>query len=320
MDGDFRAGLGQRFAGTQIKRHAFPSPVVDLDLHRDKGFDDAVGVDAFFLAIAFHVFAGVCVGGVLAADRAAGDLFGREWLNRAEHLDLFIADRVGVQADGRLHRGQGQELHEVILNHVAHDAGGFIIRPAAFDADGFGDGDLDVVDVVAIPDRFKEAIGEAEDEHVLDGLFAEVVIDAEDLGFIKDAADAGVEFARGGEVSAEGFFDNDAAPGIAGEGIDVAQAGFAEMLDDGGEFRGAGGEVIHAAAADVELFVEFLKALRQAFVARHLQRLTDGKRVWRRFFPRCPDRLVWCGRTSAPPRAFRRGTARRSWAAGQSPR
>ena len=59
-------------------------------------------------------------------------------------------------------------------------------------ADVLGRGDLDVVDVVAVPDRLEQPVGEAEREHVLDGLLAQVVVDAEDLVLVEDAR------ARGG--------------------------------------------------------------------------------------------------------------------------
>ncbi len=49
------------------------------------------------------------------------------------------------------------------------------------DAELFVDGDLDVVDMVAIPDRFEHAVGKAQHQDVLDGFLAEVMIDPVDL-------------------------------------------------------------------------------------------------------------------------------------------
>jgi hypothetical protein len=43
---------------------------------------------------------------------------------------------------------------------------------ASLHSDGFGDSDLDMVDVVAIPNRLEDAVGEAQDHDVLDRLFA----------------------------------------------------------------------------------------------------------------------------------------------------
>ena len=88
----------------------------------------------------------------------------------------------------------------MVLDDVAEGAGLLVEGAAAFDADGLGGGDLDVVDVVAVPDGLEDAVGEAEDEDVLNGLFAEVVIDAEDLVFGEDLVDLVVELAGGFEV------------------------------------------------------------------------------------------------------------------------
>ncbi len=56
-----------------------------------------------------------------------------------------------------------------------------VVAAALLDADRFRHRDLHVVDVAAVPDRLEDAVGEAEDQDVLDGLFAQVVIDAVDL-------------------------------------------------------------------------------------------------------------------------------------------
>ena len=73
----------------------------------------------------------------------------------------------------------------MVLDDVVRDAGLLVELAAALDADLLGDGDLHVVDVLAVPERLEEAVGEAEDEEVLDRLLAEVVIDAEDLRLVE---------------------------------------------------------------------------------------------------------------------------------------
>ncbi len=147
-------------------------------------------MDAVFLAVAERR---ACrrrdAGAVLAADGVGG----MDGLDGAPDLDLFGADGGGFEGDGRLHGDEAEELHDVVLDDVAEGAGGLVEGAAAFDADGFGGGDLDVVDVVAVPDVLEDAVGEAEDEDVLDGLLAEVVVDAEDLVFVEDLVDLVVE-------------------------------------------------------------------------------------------------------------------------------
>ena len=175
-------------------------------------------------------------------------------------FDLFGADGGGLEGDGRLHGDEAEELHDVVLDDVAEGSGGLVEGAAAFDADGFGGGDLDVVDVVAVPDVLEDAVGEAEDEDVLDGLFAEVVVDAEDLVFVEDLVDFVVERAGGVEIVAEGLFDDDADPGAcsrrAAYRCGLGHAVLAEVVDDVGEVLGRGGEVEEAVAAGAVLLVE----------------------------------------------------------------
>jgi hypothetical protein len=81
----------------------------------------------------------------------------------------------------------------VILQHVARGATAVVITPAGADTELFGDGDLDVVDVATIPKRLKDWVGETQDEEILDGLLAEVVVDAENLRLAEIAGGDGVE-------------------------------------------------------------------------------------------------------------------------------
>ena len=53
-------------------------------------------------------------------------------------------------------------------------------------SDRLGYVDLHVIDEIAVPDRFEQAVGEAEREDVLGRLLAEEVVDAEDLFLVED--------------------------------------------------------------------------------------------------------------------------------------
>ena len=111
---------------------------------------------------------------------------------------LAIADVLGGERDRRLHRDQREHLHQVVLHHVAQRAGAFVVARAPLDADGLGRGDLHVIDVAPVPDRLEHAVGEAEHQQVLDGLLAEVVIDAEDLRLVEVLVQQRVQLARAG--------------------------------------------------------------------------------------------------------------------------
>ena len=104
------------------------------------------------------------------------------------------------------------ELHDVVGNHVAQGAGGVVVTSARFDADGFGDGDLHVINVAAVPDRLEDSVGEAKRQNILDGLFAEVVVDAVDLLFAGDLEELLVQDPGRVDVVAEGLLDDHAAP------------------------------------------------------------------------------------------------------------
>jgi hypothetical protein len=81
-----------------------------------------------------------------------------------------------------------------------------------------------VVDVVAVPGRLEEAVGEAQRQDVLHRLLAEEVVDAEDAALVEGGVDRGVQRAGRGEVGAERLLEDDAgAP---------REAGGAEHRDD----------------------------------------------------------------------------------------
>ena len=98
-----------------------------------------------------------------------------------QHLELLGPDRLGGELDRLLHRGQREQLQQVVLQHVAGGAGRVVERRAAADADVLGHRDLHRVDVVGVPDRLEQLVGEAQRQQVLDGLLAQVVVDAEDV-------------------------------------------------------------------------------------------------------------------------------------------
>jgi hypothetical protein len=123
---------------------------------------------------------------VLAAHCEFMNPIGRYGAHGLHRLDLFIAHTVGAQISGRLHSNQGCDLKDVVLNHVAHDTGLLVVSAATFDAYGFGVRDLNVVNVLAIPQRLEDTVGEAKDQQILNRLFAQVVVNAVDLVFMED--------------------------------------------------------------------------------------------------------------------------------------
>ena len=109
-------------------------------------------------------------------------------------------------------------------DHVAERAGALVELTARADRQRLGDVDLHVLDVLAIPQRLEEAVGEAQREQVERRLLAEEVVDAEDLLLLEDLVHGVVELARRLEVGAERLLHDHTRA--------LGQAGLAERPDD----------------------------------------------------------------------------------------
>ena len=147
--------------------------------------------------------AAYCARTTLRVDRLALDR-----PQRLEHLELLVADDVGVERVRRLHRDQRQQLQQVVLHHVAQRAGLLVVAGARADAFLFGDGDLHVVDVFLVEQRLEDAVGEPQHQDVLDRLLAEVVVDAVDLPLVEDLRDRVVDGARAVQIAADRLLDD----------------------------------------------------------------------------------------------------------------
>ena len=76
----------------------------------------------------------------------------------------------------------------MVLNDIARDAGLIEIVPTPLHAKRFRHGDLNVIDILLIPKRLKNLVGEPQHENVLNRLLAEVVIDPVYLALREDRA------------------------------------------------------------------------------------------------------------------------------------
>ena len=91
----------------------------------------------------------------------------------------------------------------------------------------------------------------------MDCFFAEVVIDAEEVGFIQAGLEVGDQFTGGGEIVTKRFFDYN-----AGGECRADEAGFRELLDDGGKVvrrRGEIKDVLGQATGFGQLFERFFE-------------------------------------------------------------
>ena len=76
----------------------------------------------------------------------------------------------------------------------------------------FGDRNLNMVDVISIPQRLEYAVGEPKYHDVLNRLLSEIVVDAKDLALGQHAENSAIEGLGGTQIAAEGLLDDDAPP------------------------------------------------------------------------------------------------------------
>jgi hypothetical protein len=174
-------------------------------------------------------------GDVLAAHRHAFGFMLRDRTERADDLDLLVADRVRIEVGRRLHGHEAEQLQHVVLQHVPQGAVFVVVGPAVADAEGLGHRDLDVVDRQAVPQRLEDGVAEAQGDQVLDRLLAEVVVDAEDLVLGEGVGDGVVDLEEGLEVPADGLLQHHAVGRLG-------QAGGLQGGDDAAVERGRDGE------------------------------------------------------------------------------
>ena len=239
LDDDLCGGHLERLAGADVERHPVPPPRVDVEPQGRIRRHGRGLRHAGFVAISDE----------LPADH----LIGADRPHRSQDLGLLVADRFGNGGGRRLHREVADDLQQVILDDVANDARLLVELAAALDPELLGHGDLDVLDVVAIPHRLEKRVREAEVEDVLDGFLAEVVIDAEDAVFRKRVVQHRVQLARRLEVPAEWLLDDDACL--------LGASGLRQQLDDGGEHAWRNGQVMRRAFRAVERGVQSIVGL-----------------------------------------------------------
>ena len=136
--------------------------------------------------------------------------------NRLQHFYFLVADRLAIRcATGGSIARFDQHLKQMVLHHVADRSGLIVKSTAALNAEILRHRDLHALDVVAVPKRLQKSVGKAEEQHVVDRPFAEIMIDAKDVSFVEDAQQNPVQFLRGCEVVPEGLFHDDACAFVA---------------------------------------------------------------------------------------------------------
>ncbi len=131
--------------------------------------------------------------------------------DRTEERNLGVLDRSRLAARGSLHRGRSDDLHQVVDHDVAERADRVVEMPAVLDAEVLGHRDLDARDVVAVPDRLEQGVGEPEEEDLLEAHLPEVVVDPVQLGLVDRLVQLVGERAGGVAIVAERLLDDHAS-------------------------------------------------------------------------------------------------------------
>src|SRR5262249_273741 len=102
-----------------------------------------------------------------------------------------------------------------VLDHITDRANLFVEPAAALDADDFGHRDLHALDVMPVPDRLDERVGESEEQQILNRFFPQVVIDPENVRLREAVVQRLVERLRRREIAPERLLDDDASRLVA---------------------------------------------------------------------------------------------------------
>ena len=211
LDADFRSLAGHALARAQIEWHILPAPVVHEQPQRRVGFGLGIGRHAVFLAV-------------------PAQFLWRNGPDRVKNVDFLVANLVGVERHHRLHRHQAEQLQQVVLHHVAQRARAIVITAAMFHAHFFGHRDGHVVHIAPVPNRLEQRVGEPERQDVLHGFLAQVMIDPENLSFVKGTGESAVQRHCERKVVPDGLFDDQSRPfpvrrqaGIVQEGGNLAE-------------------------------------------------------------------------------------------------
>ena len=129
----------------------------------------------------------------------------------------------------------------MVGHHIAHRPGVFIVSTASLNADFFGSGNLHMVNIAAVPNRLKDAVGKAEHHDVLHSFLAEVMVNAVNLPFLQDFPYFHIQCTGRFQVMAKGLFDDDPPPVPT---FLLCHAGIAELADDLAKKRGRGRQIV----------------------------------------------------------------------------
>src|SRR3954469_1658353 len=139
----------------------------------------------------------------------------------------------------------------MVLYNVA-DCAHFLVKCATtLHAKILGHCDLHTLDMIAVPDRLQKGISKSEKHHVVNGRFAEIMVDPEDVSLPKSLQQNGVELDCRIQVAPEWLLDD--YPGSA------SAIGLSELLDYRAEYGWRNRQVMGRMLGVAELLAKRLE-------------------------------------------------------------
>jgi hypothetical protein len=149
----------------------------------------------------------------------------------------------------------------MVLDDVSCGADAVVIASSRTDTNVLSHGDLHMIDVVCVPDGLIHRVGEAQSQDVLNGLFTQIVVDAEHRLWWKHSFDRRIELCCGFFVLTERFLDDDSAPTRV-DGVGETSRG--KTLGDDRELARRDGKVERVVARRTSTLVELCEHLGQS--------------------------------------------------------
>ena len=154
----------------------------------------------------------------------------------------------------------------MVLHDVPQRPDRVVEAPPVVHTEVLGHGDLDALDVVAVPERLEDGVGEPEEQDVHRRFLAEEMVDPVDLPFLEVPVQLGVQRPGRGQVVAEGLLHRDPGP--------LGETGPGQALHHAAEQRRRDLEIEDGAVPPLDGVGDAVIGLRVLVVARdHRQAL-----------------------------------------------
>src|SRR3989338_2109864 len=106
------------------------------------------------------------------------EIGGRRHFYSFYYFGSLVPNRFRGEILRRLHGNMGQKLHQMVLHEIAYCSGLFIKCAPSVDATLLQGRNLNMINEVFVPQRFKNTVGKADSQKVLHSFFAKIMVNA----------------------------------------------------------------------------------------------------------------------------------------------